>query len=187
MKHAFSSLCSSDAIAFLLGSSHYHRGCLTGLAFGSRFSACSTSSLGTPSMSEGHQVKISQCSWRNSTSTLSYVGSKFTAMEVVLLGSVGWIQTFLESCVAAKAWSGRDRPTLGSTLWSVRLWVLHIRLSCRKFVPSYWILCRKCLILQSFPVLWWLWEPRITHPKYPICIQFTIPWSVCREPTYPSW
>jgi hypothetical protein len=32
-----------------------------------------------------------------------------------------------------------------------------------------------------------LWGPRITYPKYPICIQFTIPWSVCRESTYPSW
>jgi hypothetical protein len=32
---------------------------LTGLDFGSTLSACSTSSLGTPSMSEGHQAKIS--------------------------------------------------------------------------------------------------------------------------------
>jgi hypothetical protein len=48
------------------------------------------SSLGTPGMSEGHQAKISQCSWRNSTSTLSYAGSRFTAMEVVLFGSTGW-------------------------------------------------------------------------------------------------
>jgi hypothetical protein len=58
---------------------------------------CSTSSLGTPGMSEGHQVKISQCSRRNSTSALSYAGSKFTAMEVVLFGSVGWTWIFFES------------------------------------------------------------------------------------------
>jgi hypothetical protein len=32
-----------------------------------------------------------------------------------------------------------------------------------------------------------VWGPWITHPEYPICIQFTIPWSVCRESTYPSW
>jgi hypothetical protein len=32
-----------------------------------------------------------------------------------------------------------------------------------------------------------LWVPRITHPEYPICIQFMIPWSVCRESTYLSW
>jgi hypothetical protein len=53
------------------------------------FSACSTSSLGTPGMSEGHQAKISQCSRRNSTSALSYAGSKFTSIEVVLFGSIG--------------------------------------------------------------------------------------------------
>jgi hypothetical protein len=47
------------------------------------------SSLGTPGMSEGHQAKISQRSWRKSMSTLSYAGSKFTAIEIVLFGSVG--------------------------------------------------------------------------------------------------
>jgi hypothetical protein len=59
MNPAFSSLCSSDAIAFLLGSSNHRSGCFTGFAFGSTFSACSMSSLGTPGMSEGHQAKIS--------------------------------------------------------------------------------------------------------------------------------
>jgi hypothetical protein len=53
---------------------------LTGFALGSTFSACLTSSLGTPGMSEGHQAKISQRSRRNSMSALSYVGSKFTAV-----------------------------------------------------------------------------------------------------------
>jgi hypothetical protein len=62
---------------------------LTGFAFGSTFSACSTSSLGTPGMSEGHQAKISHCSRRNSTSALSYAGFKFTAIELVLFGSIG--------------------------------------------------------------------------------------------------
>jgi hypothetical protein len=89
MKPAFSSLCSSDAIAFILDSSNRRRGYLTGFAFGSTFSVCSTSSLGTPGMSEGHQAKISECSRRNSMSALSYAGSKFTAIEVVLFGSVG--------------------------------------------------------------------------------------------------
>jgi hypothetical protein len=41
-------------------------------------------------MSEGHLTMISQCSWRNSTSMLSYAGSRSTAMEVVFAGSVGW-------------------------------------------------------------------------------------------------
>jgi hypothetical protein len=54
-------------------------------------------------MSEVHQAKISQPSWRNSTSALSYAGSKFTAMEVVLFGSVGWTWIFFESWVASKA------------------------------------------------------------------------------------
>jgi hypothetical protein len=121
MKPAFSSMCSLAAIAFLLGSSNHRRGCLTGLAFGSTLGACSMSSLGTPGMLEGHQGKISQRSWTNSTSALSYTGSRFTAMEVVLLWSVGWTRTFLESCVASKVWSGRDRPTSGSTLWSISL------------------------------------------------------------------
>jgi hypothetical protein len=40
-------------------------------------------------MFEGHQANISQRSWRNSTSTLSYVRSRFNAMEVVLLGVRG--------------------------------------------------------------------------------------------------
>jgi hypothetical protein len=62
---------------------------LTGFAFESTFSACSTSSLGTPGMSEGHQAKISQHSRRNSTSALCYAGYRFTAMEVILFGSVG--------------------------------------------------------------------------------------------------
>jgi hypothetical protein len=97
MNLVFSNLCSSDAIAFLLGSSNHLSGCLTGFALGSTFSACSTSSLGTPGMSEGHQVKISQRSRRNSTSALSYVGSRFTAIEVILFGSIGWTWIFFES------------------------------------------------------------------------------------------
>jgi hypothetical protein len=56
---AFSSLCNSDAIAFLLGSSNHRNGCLTSFSLGSTFNACLTSSLGTPGMSDGHQTKIS--------------------------------------------------------------------------------------------------------------------------------
>jgi hypothetical protein len=73
MKSAFSNLCNLAAIALCLGSSNHRRGCLTSLAFGSTLSVCSKSSLGTPGMSEGHQAKISQCSWRNSMSVLSYI------------------------------------------------------------------------------------------------------------------
>jgi hypothetical protein len=74
IKPAFSNLCSSAAIALRFGSSNRQRGCLIGLAFGSTFSACSTSSLGTLGMSEGHQAKISQRSRRNSTSTCWWRG-----------------------------------------------------------------------------------------------------------------
>jgi hypothetical protein len=70
---------------------------LTGFALGSTFNACSTSSLGTPGMSDGNQVKISQRSQRNSTSAPSYAGSKFTAIDVVLFGFVGWTWIFFES------------------------------------------------------------------------------------------
>jgi hypothetical protein len=63
---------------------------LTGFVLGSMFNACSMSSLGTLGMSDGHQAKISQRSWRNSMSALSYAGSKFTVIDVVLLASVGW-------------------------------------------------------------------------------------------------
>jgi hypothetical protein len=86
MNLAFSSLCNFDAIAFLLGSSNHRSGCLTSFALGSTFSACSTSSLGTHGMAEGH-----------STSALSYAGSRFTAIEVVLFRSMGWTWIFFES------------------------------------------------------------------------------------------
>jgi hypothetical protein len=59
INQVFSSLCNSDAIAFILGSSNQRNGCLTGFALGSTFNACLTSSLGTPGMSDGHQAKIS--------------------------------------------------------------------------------------------------------------------------------
>jgi hypothetical protein len=60
-----------------------------GHALGSTFNTCLTSSLGTPGMSNAHHAKISQRSQRVSRSVLSYAGSKSTAMDVVLFGSVG--------------------------------------------------------------------------------------------------
>jgi hypothetical protein len=110
---------------------------VTGFAFGSTFSVCSTSSLGTPGMSEGHQEKISQRSRMNSTRALSYAGSKFTAIEVVLFGSVGW--TWISSSLGL-----RRKPDLAGIVQrrvahcdQFRLSVLRIQLSCRKFTPSY--------------------------------------------------
>jgi hypothetical protein len=91
------------------------QGCLTGLAFGSTFSECSTSSLGTPGMSTGHQAKISQRSWRNLTSALSYAEVRSDAIENSFL-RVSWMDpNFL--CVAHRVeiliW--QDQPTFGST------------------------------------------------------------------------
>jgi hypothetical protein len=126
MNPAFSSLRSSDAIAFLFGLSNCHSSCLTGLALGSTFSTCSMSSLGTPSMSEGHRANISQRSWRNSMSALSYARSRFTAMEVVLFGSVGW--TWIFSSLGL-----RRKPDLAGI---IRRRVAHCGLSCRRFAPS---------------------------------------------------
>jgi hypothetical protein len=40
-------------------------------------------------------------------------------------------------------------------------------------IPWFW----------QLPTAGSLWRPRITHPELPLCIQLTIPWSVCREST----
>jgi hypothetical protein len=119
MNPTSSRIWSSAAIVLHIGSSNHQRGCFTGLAFGSTLSACSASSLGTPSMFAWHQANISQCSWRNSTSALSYVDVRSEATEVVLFGFTGWTRTFFASRVESKAWSGRDHPMSGRILWSV--------------------------------------------------------------------
>jgi hypothetical protein len=96
MKLVFSNLWSSATIALHFGSSNHRRGCLTGRAFGSTFTACSTSSLGTLGIFEGHQAKISQRSWRNTMSALSYAG----------LGRPRWTLSFLGPCGEPKiSWS----------------------------------------------------------------------------------
>ena len=105
----------SDNIALRLGSEKCRKGCLIGLAIGSTLRGCSASSLGTPGMSAGHHAKISQRSRRNSTSALSYARSRLAAIDVVLLGSVGWICTSLESLEVSKACSCKDLPPSGNT------------------------------------------------------------------------
>ena len=83
----------SDSMALRFGSEKRRKGCLIGLAIGSKFRWCSASSLGTPGMSAGHHAKITQRSQRNSTSVLSYALSMFVAIAVVFLGSFGRICT----------------------------------------------------------------------------------------------
>jgi hypothetical protein len=138
MNRAFYRRWSSDAIALHFGSSNLRRGCFTGRALGSTFSACSTSSLGTPGMSNGHHAKISQRSRWNLMSALSYAGSKSTAIDVVLSGSVGWTQTFFESRVVSKAWSGRDQPMSGNTLGSVSPLSLAYSTVMQKVCAIWW-------------------------------------------------
>jgi hypothetical protein len=156
MKPVFSSRWSSAAIALHFGSSNHRRGCFTVRAFESTLNACSTSSLETPGMSEGHRAKISQRSLRNSTSTLSYAGSRSTAIDVIFSGSVGWTWTFLESQVESKAWSGRDQPTLGSTLWSVSPMIRAYSSVMPKVCAILWnSFCHMYLKLQNFLWSWW--------------------------------
>src|SRR3954471_21279776 len=90
-------------MARLFSSPKRHRGCFTGLHFGSIFKLCSASSLGTPFMSAGYQAKMSLFSWRNSTSALSYLGSRFIPMAVVLEASPTTSSTGLISMAALNA------------------------------------------------------------------------------------
>ena len=89
IKPASLSRLISDNMALRFGSEKRRKGCLIGLANGSKFRWCSASSLGTPGMSAGHHAKIFQFSRRNSTSALSYARSMSFAMDVVFFGSVG--------------------------------------------------------------------------------------------------
>ena len=58
-----------------------------GLAFVSRSKECSASSLGTPGMSDGFHVKMSQFSWRKEVSAPSYAESRLAPITAVLCGS----------------------------------------------------------------------------------------------------
>ena len=115
IKPASLSRLISDSIALRFGSEKRRKGCLIGLAIGSKFRWCSASSLGTPGMSAGHHAKIFQCSRRNSTSALSYARSMFVAIDVVFLGSVGCICTSFEFFVVSKVGSLSGLPPSGNT------------------------------------------------------------------------
>ena len=115
MKFASLSRLISDSIVLRFGSEKRRKGCRIGLARGSRLRGCSASSLGTPGMSAGHHAKISQRSRRNLTSAFFYAISKFVAIAVVFLGSVGWICTSLEFLAQSKICSLSVLPPSGST------------------------------------------------------------------------
>src|SRR3954470_21738007 len=97
---ALSNLAISLPMARLFSSPKRRKGCFTGLHFGSMFKLCSASSLGTPFMSVGCQVNMSLFSRRNSTSALSYLGSRFIPMAVVLEASPTTSSTDLVSMEA---------------------------------------------------------------------------------------
>ena len=102
IKPASRSRSISDSIALRFGSEKRRKGYLIGLASGSKFRWCSASSLGTPGMSAGHHAKIFQCSRRNSTSALSYLGSMLAPTETCLEESPGMRSCFLVSIAALK-------------------------------------------------------------------------------------
>ena len=88
MNLASSSLLTSSPMALRFGSEKRRSDCLMGLALGRISRECSANSLGTPGMSSRHQAKISQFSWRNSMSALSYVIGRVADTRTILDGSV---------------------------------------------------------------------------------------------------
>ena len=72
MKLALRSRSISAPTANRFGSESLRVVCLIGLEPGLICSECSANSLGIPGMSDGSHAKISQYSWRSSTSALSY-------------------------------------------------------------------------------------------------------------------
>ena len=91
MNPATNSLAISSPMALRFSSSKRRRRYFTGLEPALIFKACSATSLGMPSMSEGLHAKMSPLMWR-STSALSYleesVVSMRTALPLELLGSM---------------------------------------------------------------------------------------------------
>jgi hypothetical protein len=61
----------------------WRRRCFTGFDLGLMLSLCSTTSLGTPFMSEGFHANTSMFALRKSTSALSYLGSSAVSIRSV--------------------------------------------------------------------------------------------------------
>jgi hypothetical protein len=72
MKPAARSQLTSSPIARCLSVLKRQSDCFIGQTLGSKYNLCSTSSLGTPGMSDGFHAKMSQFSQRNSIGALSY-------------------------------------------------------------------------------------------------------------------
>src|ERR1041385_7221046 len=95
MNPAVNNLAISCPMAFLFAEENRRRDFFTGLAFGSTCNLCSANSLGTPGISAGFHVKISQFSQRKLTSSSSYWGSKSVTILVYLSLSVGYWDVFV--------------------------------------------------------------------------------------------
>ena len=103
MKPAARSLAISSPMALRPSSSKQHRRCLVGFEPRTRHNACSATSLGMPSMSDGFHVKTSQLAHRKLVSSLSYLAGSLVSIRIILVGSAGSIPTALVSSVGWKA------------------------------------------------------------------------------------
>ena len=89
MKPAARSRAISSPTILLFSSDSRRRGCLTGFASARTCSLCSAKSFGTPGMSFGDHAKMSRFSRRKSTSSPSYLLSRFAPMTANLSGFSG--------------------------------------------------------------------------------------------------
>src|SRR4051812_11436651 len=89
MKPAASSRAISSPTTLLFSSDRRRRGCLTGFASDWTCNLCSANSVGTPGMSLGDHAKMSRFSRRKSTSSPSYLLSRFAPMTAYLSGYSG--------------------------------------------------------------------------------------------------
>ena len=86
MKLAASSRAISSPTILLFSYDSRRRGCLTGFASARTCSLCSAKSFGTHGMSFGDHAKMSRFSRRKSTSSPSYLLSRFAPMTANLSG-----------------------------------------------------------------------------------------------------
>ena len=108
MNPATKSFVISLPMALCFSSSKRCRRYFTGLEPDLIFKACSTTSLGMPSMSEGFHTKISLLAWRKSTSALSYLEESAVPMHTVLpLELLGSMRTSLTPSVGSKDLANR--------------------------------------------------------------------------------
>ena len=77
----------STLIASFLSGMNQQSFCLIGLAVGETFKECSIFSHGTPGMSVGFQANTLAVAHRKETSVLSYLGSRWAPIFMVLEGS----------------------------------------------------------------------------------------------------